>query len=135
MADNKFKLVIVSQDGKKIEDEVELVNLVLTDGAIGIMKGHLPLVGVIEISQLNYIKNGKANIFAISGGILDVKLDEVLILADAFESQDEIDVNRANLAKQRAQEKLDSKNKDIDLQRAELALKRALNRLLVAEKK
>lgn len=131
---NTFKLTIVTPDGKKIEDEAYILNVVTTNGAIGILAHHLPLVSVIEISHMNYKKyneNGELEVveIAISGGILNVSKEEVIVLAETFETKDEIDYDRAMDAKNRALERLNSHDENIDMERAELALKRALSRL------
>lgn len=72
---------------------------------------------------------------AVSGGFLEVRPDQVTILAQAAETSEQIDVERAKRAKERAEERLRAQNQDnIDFKRAELALKRAINRISVAEK-
>lgn len=128
-----FKLTIVTPDGKKIVDECHILNVVTTGGALGILAHHLPLLAVIEISHLNYKKivdNQEEKVeLAIHGGILNVKEDEVIVLAEAFETKDEIDYERANRSKVRAEERLNSDDENIDIKRAELSLKRALSRL------
>lgn len=131
----KFPFQIVSPDGKSYDGEAELLNLVLVDGAIGIMKGHLPLVGIIDIARMDAISRDSRVSFAINGGILKVESERTLILADSFELASSIDKERANKAKARAEDRIKkaSSNPDIDVKRAELALKRALNRLDVAE--
>lgn len=126
---SKFNFRIVTPDGKKLEDQAEILNVVASSGALGIMANHLPLVAILTISHLNYRKNGKTYEFAISGGILDVKKDETIVLAESFESKDEIDEERALKSKLRAEERLNSHNPNIDIKRAEISLARALNRL------
>ena len=126
---NKFKLQIISPDGKRLNDEVEILNVVTSGGAIGIMAKHLPLVAVLEISHMNYKKDGKIYEFSISGGILNVTKESTIVLAETFESKDEIDIERANKSKLRAERRLESKDPNVDLKRAEISLKRALNRL------
>lgn len=126
---NKFKLSIVTADGKKLVDDAEILNVVTSSGTLGIMAHHLPLIAVIEISHLNYKKDNQVYEFSISGGVLSVNNNEVSILADAFESKEEIDFTRAEEAKNRAENRLKSKEINIDIKRAELSLKRALNRL------
>lgn len=126
---NKFRISIVTADGKKLVDEVDILNVVTSSGNLGIMANHLPLIAIIEISHLNYRKDGKLYEFSISGGILNVKKDGVSVLADAFESKEEIDFKRAEKSKLRAEERLKSREKNIDIKKAELSLKRALNRL------
>ena len=126
---NKFTLTIVTPDGKKVVDEATILNARTTAGAVGILANHLPLVAVLEISHLNYKKDNESYDFAISGGILNVKKDEVIVLAESFETKDEIDRARAEASKQRAEERLASKDDNIDVRRAELSLKRAMSRL------
>lgn len=126
---NKFKLNIVTADGKKLVDDVEILNVVTTTGTLGIMAHHLPLIAVIDISHFNYKKDNQVHEYAISGGVLSVNDNEVSILADSFESKEEIDFFRAEKSKERAENRLKSKEINIDIKRAELSLKRALNRL------
>lgn len=125
----KFKINMVTADGKKLLDEAEILNVVTSSGCLGIMAHHLPLIAVIEISHLSYRKDGYLYEFSIGGGILNVAKDGVSILADSFESKDEIDFERAEKSKLRAEKRLESKEHNIDVKKAELSLKRALNRL------
>lgn len=130
---NKFSLEIKSPDGKHLEDQVDILNIRLSDGEVGIMKGHLPLIGVIDISHFDYVKDGKTHEFAISGGILDVTREKVMVLADSYESKEDIDIQRAEKAKERAEgflkEAKANPNAEVDVKRAELALRRAINRI------
>ncbi len=120
---------MVTPDGKKREDQAEILNVVTTSGAMGILPKHLPLVAVLEISHLNYRNEGKIYEYSISGGVMNVKKDEVLLLLEAFESKEEIDFSRADESRKRAEERLALKGPNIDIRRAEISLKRALNRL------
>lgn len=124
-----FKLTIVTPDGKKIVDEADILNAITTAGAVGILANHLPLVAILEISHLNYKKGNESYDFAISGGVLTVSNNEVTVLADSFETKEEIDIERATKARERAEGYLKSNDPNFDLKRADLALKRALNRL------
>ena len=137
MDTNLFPYEIVSIEGQRYEGEASLINLKLSDGEIGIMKDHLPLVGIIAISHLTCIKNKEQKTFAISGGILKVTKKKVSILADSFEAKEEIDVNRAEQSKKRADERIKNALNDpnIDIKRAEASLNRALNRLEIASMK
>jgi len=85
---NKFKLTIVSPDGNKIEDEANILNVMTTSGALGILAHHLPLVGVIKLSSLSYRKDNDTFNYDISGGILNVKENEVIVLAESFKKID-----------------------------------------------
>ncbi|MBQ7275885.1 MAG: ATP synthase F1 subunit epsilon [Bacilli bacterium] len=131
---NTFNLTIVTPNGKKLSDEVSILNCVTTAGAVGILANHIPLVAIIEISHLNYKKpDGNGGVesvdIAIAGGVLSVKDNQAVVLAEAFETKDEIDRQRAEEAKRRAEERLSSNDDNIDTKRAELALKRAMSRL------
>ena len=125
----KFKFKIYTSDGKVLQDEIDLLNVVTTTGAIGILANHLPLIGIIDISQFNYKKDNEIFYFAISGGVLNIKKDGVTILAESFEQDTEIDFARAEEAKNRAEDRLKNHQLDIDIKRAEIALKKSLNRL------
>ena len=125
----KFKFKIYTSDGKVLQDEIDLLNVVTTTGAMGILANHLPLIGIIDISQFNYKKDNDTFYFAISGGVLNIKKDGVTILAESFEQDSEIDFARAEEAKNRAEDRLKNHQLDIDIKRAEIALKKSLNRL------
>lgn len=125
----KFNFKIYTSDGKVLQDEIDLLNVVTTTGAMGILANHLPLIGIIDISQFNYKKDNETFYFAISGGVLNIKKDGVTILAESFEQDTEIDFARAEEAKNRAEDRLKNHQLDIDIKRAEIALKKSLNRL------
>lgn len=125
----KFNFKIYTSDGKTLQDEVDILNVVTTTGAMGILANHLPLIGIIDISQFNYKKDNETFYFAISGGVLNIKKDGVTILAESFEQDTEIDFARAEEAKNRAEDRLKNHQLDIDIKRAEIALKKSLNRL------
>ena len=126
---NKFNITMVTPDGKKHLDNCEILNVVTSSGALGIMANHLPLVAILEISHLNYKKDGQVYSYSISGGIITVKKEETILLLESFESEHEIDLKRAEESKQRAEKRLASKEEGIDIKRAEIALKRAINRI------
>ena len=133
MTDKSFIVSIVSPSGKKLDLEVELLNLKLSDGEIGIMKDHLPLIGIIVTGKIVAYLNNKPSIIAISGGVLNVEKGKVLILADSFETPEEIDLKRAEDSLHRAENRIKEHqtNPDIDVIRAEASLARALNRIEV----
>lgn len=124
-----FNLKIVTPRGIYKEVEIEMLNLRTTSGQIGILANHLPLASAIDISEMNYISQGERYKFAIAGGFVYVNEDETTIIANAIESPEEIDLRRAEEAKQRAEEKL--KSKDADILRAEIALRKAITRIHV----
>lgn len=126
-----FPLKIVTPKGIYLEKDVDILNIRTTNGQIGILAHHLPLASAIEISEMDYVVNGERTIYAIAGGFVYVGNDETTIIANSIESQEEIDLARANQAKQRAEKRLSSG--DGDILRAEIALKKAINRIHVKE--
>nr|P07678.1 RecName: Full=ATP synthase epsilon chain; AltName: Full=ATP synthase F1 sector epsilon subunit; AltName: Full=F-ATPase epsilon subunit [Bacillus sp. PS3]pir/S02256/ H+-transporting two-sector ATPase (EC 3.6.3.14) epsilon chain - thermophilic bacterium PS-3 [Bacillus sp. PS3]CAA27607.1 ATPase epsilon subunit (aa 1-132) [Bacillus sp. PS3]CAA30656.1 unnamed protein product [Bacillus sp. PS3] len=125
---------VVTPDGPVYEDDVEMVSVKAKSGELGILPGHIPLVAPLEISAARLKKGGKTQYIAVSGGFLEVRPDNVTILAQAAERAEDIDVLRAK-ARKSGRTPLQSQQDDIDFKRAELALKRAMNRLSVAEMK
>ncbi len=126
-----FPLKIVTPKGIYLQKDVELLNLRTTAGQIGILAHHLPLASGIEISEMNFVVGGERTNFAIAGGFVYVGNNETTIIANSIESQEEIDVRRANEAKHRAEKRLEMH--DGDMLRAEIALKKAINRIHVKE--
>lgn len=130
------KVNVVTPDGPVYEADVEMVSAKATSGELGILPGHIPLVAPLTISAVRMKKSGgTTDLIAVSGGFIEVRPDQVTILAQAAENPEKIDPNRARAAKERAEQRLKAnKQDDIDFQRAELALRRAMNRLNVSER-
>lgn len=126
-----FRLKIVTPKGIYKEADIEILNIRTTAGQTGILAGHLPLASGVQISEMNFIENGERKKYAIAGGFVYVSEQETTVIANSIESQEEIDLQRAEEAKQRAEQRLNSKNPDIDLIRAEIALRKSLNRISV----
>ena len=110
----KFKLKIITPQGIYQEVEIDQINLDTTAGQIGILAHHIPLASGVKVSQMNYIIDGKRTYFSVAGGFIYVNEIETTLIANAIESQEEIDLERAQEAKRRAEEKLNQKitNKD-----------------------
>lgn len=129
------KVSVVTPDGPVYESDVEMVSAKAQSGELGILPGHIPMVAPLEVGAVRLKTGGKTKYLAVSGGLLEVRPEQVSILAQAAEVSDNIDVDRALRAKERAEERLrQQKLENIDFRRAELALKRAVNRLDVAGK-
>ena len=104
-----------------------------SQGYFGVLPGHAPLLATLGIGELTYRIGRDERHVAIAGGFAEVRNDKVIILADAAESPEEIDRERAERAKQRAEQRLTGRvQEDIDYTRAMAALMRALTRLQVA---
>lgn len=127
---------VVTPDGSVFSGDVEMVSVKTPEGGLGILPGHLPLVSPLSIGPVRLKQNGNIQPVAVNGGFIEVRPDEVNILAESAELPSEIDLTRARAAKERAERRLaEAKKENLDFKRAELALKRAVNRLEVAEKK
>ncbi len=125
----KFKLRIVTPRGIYKEIEVDQLNVKTTDGHIGILANHIPLASCLDISMMNYLIDGKREKFALHGGFVYVAEEMTKIITNAIESEDEIDIERANAAYTRAKERIQANKDQYDIQRAEIALKRAITRM------
>lgn len=133
MKNNQFIFEIYSSDGKKTSLEIEALYVNIPGyGVRGILKNHEKMIANLSISTIYVYTNNEKKYFALSGGILDVKKDKTIILADTYENRSEIDKDRALKAKEKAEKTLSELNKkDIDYELAELSLKKAINRLSI----
>jgi F-type H+-transporting ATPase subunit epsilon len=130
-----LNLEIITPEKPVFNDEVESVTIPGTLGGFQILKDHAPLISSFEIGVVKVKGNSKENFFATAGGTVEVNQNKVLVLADSIEKISDIDEDRAQKAKQRAEERLRKKNdEEIDEARARAALNRALNRLNAVQK-
>ncbi|MDO8568850.1 MAG: F0F1 ATP synthase subunit epsilon [Dehalococcoidales bacterium] len=129
------KLDIVTAEKVVFSGDVDTVVAPGVEGQLGVLPQHSPLMTTLQAGELRFKKGSEETILVITGGFLEVRPDRVVVLADAAERAEEIDINRAEEAKKRAQERLAQKHvPGMDEARAEAALRRALVRLKVAEK-
>ncbi|SFE61161.1 F0F1 ATP synthase subunit epsilon [Alteribacillus iranensis] len=125
---------VVTPDGTVFDGDVDMVSVRAQSGELGILPGHIPLVAPLSVESVRLKKGSATDILAVSGGFVEVRPDRVTILAEAAEKPEDIDVERAQEAKRRAEERLQrAKQDDIDFKRAQLALRRANTRLKVAK--
>lgn len=125
---------VVTPSGPVLEEEYEMVVCKTETGELGILPRHIPLVSPLSIGDVRLKKENVTNHIAVSGGFMEVRPDKVTILAQSAEKASDIDVARAQQAKERAERRLQQKQDDTDFQRAELALKRAINRISITGK-
>lgn len=129
----ELELEVVTPARSVLRAKARSVILPGTDGYLGIMAGHAPLVAGLSVGVLKYGEPGaEKHQMAIGGGFVEVANDRVTVLADTAEAAEEIDVDRAYRALQRALERLHSISQDIDRERAQRALMRARARLRAA---
>ncbi|SFF23830.1 F-type H+-transporting ATPase subunit epsilon [Paenibacillus catalpae] len=129
-----FLVEIVTPERKVYAETANMVSVKGVEGELGILPNHIPLVTPLRIAPVTIKRDGKVDVLAVGGGFIEVRKDKVVILAESAEMASEIDVNRAQAAKQRAEERLAAKQSEIDFKRAELALQRATNRINVTER-
>ena len=130
-----FRLEIVTAERMIFSDDVSAVLAWGVEGQLGILPHHAPLMTMLQPGDLMIRKDKEEEYLAISGGFLEVRADKVIILADACERADEIDITRAEEARKRAQETMKAAPLTLDAAAAEAALRRSLARLKVAERK
>ena len=139
---------VVTPDGLKYDHHASFIHAVTKDGQIGILPGHINLIAPLEVEELKVRRvddESHVDWIAVNGGIIEVKDDFITIVANSAERDRDIDVSRAERAKQRAERVLEEETKRVlekatksdrndDVQRAQVALRRALNRINVGTK-
>ncbi len=131
---DKLRLVIVTPYGQVFSEDVEEVTAPGSEGEFGVLAGHMPFFTTLKIGILTYKKDGVENYVFINSGYAEVTADKVIIVADSAERAEDIDLERALRAKQRAEERL-KKMEEIDVARATAALERATMRIQLAQKR
>ncbi len=131
MAENKLTLQIITPTRLVMDTIVDSVVLPTKEGEMGVWYDHEPVVTLLSHGVLKYKLDGKMNKATMMGGFAEVTEDKVVILADSSELAEEIDLERAQAAKARAEAKLS--NQEYDLARAQIALRKALVRINLAE--
>jgi len=129
--ENKFDLRIITPERIFYEDQVEMVELNTVEGEVGILKGHIPMSMVVAPGILTITKDGESQNAALHAGFIEVLPNKVSILAEVVEWPTEIDKDRAEAAKERAEERLREAAPGTDMARADLALRRAVARINV----
>ena len=129
-----FEFEVVTPEKVFYSDEVEMVVFNREDGEMGVMAGHMPMAVAVEVGVLKIVKDGKQMYAAISEGFVEITDTSVTAIVDAAEWPDEIDIERAERAKQLAEDKLKEfrKNKEMETL-LKLSILRANNRIKVAK--
>jgi F-type H+-transporting ATPase subunit epsilon len=129
------RLDIVTAEREVFSDDVDEVVAPGVEGQLGILPHHAPLMTMLLPGELLVKKGGEEFYLAITGGFIEVRPDRIIVLADAAERVEEIDIARAEEAKRRAEERLAERAEGVDMVRAEAALRRSLVRLRVVERR
>ena len=130
--------IITAEEIVQTEENLDVLIVPGSEGQLAILPRHAPLMTTLDYGELIFRRGTNETSFAIGGGFLEVHSDKVTVLADVAENADEIDAERAEEARKRAEERLQNPNTDqtsVDLARAQASLQRALLRLNVVEKR
>ncbi len=130
-----FHLKVLTVDRCFYDDEVDRIVVRASTGDVGILPNHVPYTAALGVGGLTIIKDGKPRYAAVSGGFVDVSKEQTVVLARTCEWSDEIDVNRAKEAAERAKAKMQQKESSFEHDLAQLKLKKALNRIRISEQK
>jgi len=134
MADT-FQLEIVTPEKLVVNESVEEAQIPGLGGYLGILPGHAPLITELAVGVITYRSQGVTKSLSVAWGFAEVLPDKVTMLAETAEHPEEIDVARAQKAKDRAEQLLKSNDPQLDYDRAQDALQRAETRLKVASEK
>jgi F-type H+-transporting ATPase subunit epsilon len=137
-AENRFMLQVITPDRTVLSAPAYSVVLPGTLGEFGVLPGHTAFFSTLRIGSMRVTRDpggdfSSTEFLAISGGFADVTGNEVTVLTSSAERAEEIDMNRAEAARKRAEERIAERGPELDLTRAQAALARALNRLAVAK--
>lgn len=124
-----FQLQIISPNRIFYDGDVTMVEMNTGDGQIGIYAKHLPVTTTLEPGIVRIHEEDRIREAAVHAGFAVILQDKVTLMAEVAEWPEEIDVNRAQEAKTRAERRLSAKEADLDVARAELALRRSLTRI------
>ena len=122
-------LEIVTPEKQLFSGPVDAVTVPSTRGYLGILPGHAPLLAELGIGNISYKSGDRADVMSCCWGFVEVLPERVVVLAHTAESASDIDVNRAEQARSRAERRLASKDPGIDYSRAQIALMRAISRI------
>ncbi|HSW54631.1 MAG TPA: F0F1 ATP synthase subunit epsilon [Ignavibacteriaceae bacterium] len=132
---SELNLEIITPEKPIFKDQIEAVTIPGTLGSFQILKNHAPIISSFEIGIIKVKKDSVETFYTTAGGTVEVNKNQVLVLADSIEKITDINVDRAEQAKKRAEERLQKKHEEnIDEARAKAALNRALNRLDAVKK-
>ncbi|MBF0480194.1 MAG: F0F1 ATP synthase subunit epsilon [Desulfovibrionaceae bacterium] len=129
MADKEIKLEVVTPDKMVLSQTVEYVGCPGVAGEFGVLPNHIPFLSALGIGNLHYKKAGKTFYVFVAGGFAEVGPDRLTVLAEVAEKAEDIDIERARKAEDRARKRLEQQNDNVDFARARVALQRAITRM------
>jgi len=129
-----IQLTIVTPDRSLVNEQVDELQIPGAGGYLGVLPGHAPLFTELKVGELSYRKGNAWTALSVAWGFAEVLPDKVRVLAEVAERANEIDVERATRAKERAEQRLSRGGDDVDYDRARVALERAIIRIQVARR-
>jgi F-type H+-transporting ATPase subunit epsilon len=134
MLETVIHLTIVTPERSLADEQVEEIQLPGAEGYLGILPGHAPLFTDLKVGELGYRKGSNWTWLSVAWGFAEVLPDQVRVLAETAERANEIDVERASRARERAEKRLTQGGQEVDYNRALVALERAVIRIQVSRK-
>ncbi len=134
MADN-FNVEVVTPTSSRTFDDVRHLRAPGLDGSFGILARHIPAIIALKPGEVKIESGGRQQLLAVSEGYCEIQRDGILLLVETAELPEDIDVERAQAALERAEKILSEHPKDVNPDRAKAAISRAKNRLGIAKKK
>ncbi len=131
---NTFNLEIVATDKVFYRGECESLVFPALDGEKGVLAGHEVMVSAVRAGELRYTVDGSQRIAAVGNGFVEILGDKVVLICDFVERPEDIDVKRAQAAKERAEERIRIKRSEIEYVHSQAALARAMARLKVTSR-
>ena len=130
-----FRLEVVTAEEELYAGDVDILIAPGIDGQLAILPSHAPLLTQLAPGLLQFRTGGEEEDLAVSGGFLEVLRNKAVVLADSAERAEDIDLDRAETAMKRAQERVASHDSDVDLERAMAQLARARTRVGLARRR
>jgi F-type H+-transporting ATPase subunit epsilon len=134
MLETVLHLTIVTPERSLVDERVDEIQLPGAEGYLGILPGHAPLFTELKVGELGFRKGSNWAWLSVAWGFAEVLPGQVRVLAETAERANEIDVERAARAKERAEKRLSQSGQDVDYNRALVALERAVIRIQVSRK-
>lgn len=131
---NTLSLELVTPDQAIVHEHVDEVELPGSEGYFGVLPGHTPLLALLGVGEMWYRRGADKFYLSLAGGFAEVLPDRVIVLAHIAERAEDIDLARAEKARQQAEQRLATNAPDLDVQRAHLALLKQLTRIRVAQR-
>ncbi len=135
LLNEKIHFKVITHEKIVYEDDIDELYVQATDGRLGILKNHIPVICALNVGVTKVVKDKVAQCIATMGGILQFANNKATILTDIAELDCDIDIARAIQAKQRAEARLKAKDENLDIVRVQIALAKAIARISAKEKK